>query len=196
MSTGPSFASMAKSEGKRWTLLSTAAIIVGLIAAMSVAVVIITSLKSRLLVSDRGKGVTIPRLLKAVEVRPDDLPAIVEAMSRGSANVRYAGLTFSTPDRPSADDAVNLNISFESGKVGFDWVLLAPRNIEDQEKFRTFARAHGVEPTNRSMNGVSYLRVEDAHVAKFATSVVTEMYHRPPTEPLGLFHEGFEWPQS
>jgi hypothetical protein len=185
---------MAKSQGKRRMLLSTAGIIVGLIAATGVAVVVVT-LKSGYLVWDRDK-MGMPRLQTETEVPTDNLPALVEAMSRGSASVRYAALLFGTPDRPSDEDTVALQISFENGKLGFDWVLLAPRNIEDQEKFRTFARAHNVEPVARSMNGVSYLRVECPDVAKFTASVVTEMYHRPPNEALGLVYEGFEWPQS
>lgn len=84
----------------------------------------------------------------------------------------------------------------ENGKAGFDWVLLAPRNVEDQEKFKAFARAQGHEPIAHSQNGVSYLRVECPDVAKFATDVASEMYHLPPTEPVGLVYEGFEWPHS
>lgn len=188
------FASMVKSEAKRRTLLSTAVIIVGLIAALVVSVVLVIS-KSDYIALDRGK-VGMPRLLNQTEARTDDLPALVEAMSRGTASVRYAALIFGTPDRPSNEDALNVQVSFENGRAGFDWVLLGPRNIEDQEKFSTFARAHGFEPVAHSENGVSYLRVECADVAKFAASVVTEMYHYPPHEPLGLVYEGFQWPQS
>jgi hypothetical protein len=112
-------------------LLSTVAIIVGLIAAMGVVVVVVMISKSDYIAWDRGK-LGMPRLLKETEVRTDDLPALVEAMSRGTASVRYAALIFSTPDRPSDEDALNLQVSFENGKAGFDWVLLAPRNIEDK----------------------------------------------------------------
>jgi len=185
---------MAKSQGKRRTPLSSAAIIVGILAALGVAVVLQTS-KPGYLVWDRGK-VGMPQLLKQTEVRTDDLPALVEAMTRGSAGTRFATLMFSTPDRPSDEDAVALQVSFENGKVGFDWVLLAPRNIEDQEKFRAFAVARGVEPIAQTMNGVSYLRVEPADIAKFTARVVTDMYHRPPTQPLALVYEGFDWPQG
>lgn len=171
-------------------------IIIGSIAAICVAIVLMTSMKSLHLVWDRDKPTSVPRVMQGVEVGTDDLPAIVEAMSRASTPVRYAGLTFGTPDRPSDEDAVNLNISVENGKVGFDWVLLAPRNIEDQEKFRTFARSQGYEPRHRTMNGVSYLRVQPPDVATFAASVVTKMYHLPPNEPLGLFHDGFDWPPT
>ena len=80
--------------------------------------------------------------------------------------------------------------------MGFDWVLLAPRNIEDREKFKAFARSKGFVPATKAENGVSYLRVECPDAAKFATSVVTQMYHLPASEPLALVHEGFDWPQS
>jgi hypothetical protein len=149
---------------------------------------------AKLFVSDRGQAASVRRLPTPSEVRTADLPAIVQAMSRGSAKPRWFALIFGTPDRPSDDDAVNLNLSVENGSVGFDWVLLGPRNIEDQEKFRAFARAHGSEPVSRTMNGVSYLRVERADVAKFTASIVTEMYQLPATEPLGFEHDGFEWP--
>ena len=171
--------------------MSSAVIVVGLIAAISVAVVLV-NFKSGYFAWDRGK-IDVPRLLKETAVRTEDLPELVEAMSRGAASVRYAALIFSAPDRPS--DALNLQISFENGKAGFDWVLLAPRNIEDEGKFKTFARARGIEPVARSENGVSYLRAEPADVARFAASVVTEMYRYPPNEPLGLVYEGFDWPQ-
>ena len=184
---------MTKSEAKRGSRLNTAVIIVGSIVALIVGAFVISNLNSYI-VMDRGK-VSVPRLLKEREVHTSDLPALVEALSRGSEDVRYAALIFSAPDRPSEQDALNLQFSFENGKVGFDWVLLAPRNIEDQQKFRAFAREHGVEPLSRTMNGVSYLRIEDMDVAKFASLVVTEMYRRPPDEPLGLVYQGFDWPQ-
>jgi hypothetical protein len=144
---------------------------------------------------DRGK-VGMPRLLKQTEVRLDDLPALAGAMARGSASVRYAALIFSTPDRPSDDDALNIQMSVQNGRLGFDWVLLGPRNIEDEQKFRTFARAHGFEPVSQSENGVSSLRVECPDVPKFTASVVTELYGRPQNEPVGLVYEGFDWPDS
>ncbi|HEX8126037.1 MAG TPA: hypothetical protein VF548_10690 [Allosphingosinicella sp.] len=185
---------MTNSARKRRMLLSAGGIIAGLLAAMTFAIVSVT-LKSDYFVWDRGK-VGMPRLLKQAEVATDNLPALIEAMSRGPASERWATLMFSTPDRPSDADAVALQMSFENGKPGFDWVLLAPRNIDDQERFRKFARAHHLQPVARSMNGVSYLRVDCPDVARFTASVVTEMYHRPPNEALALVYEGFEWPQT
>jgi hypothetical protein len=144
---------------------------------------------------DRGK-LGLPRRLNETEIRPDDLPALAEALSRGSAAVRYAALVFDTPDRPTDEGAINIQMSVEGGRLGFDWVLLGPRNIEDREQFIRFAQAHGVEPIAHSLNGVSYLRVEDTYVPKFTSSVVTEMYHLSPHDPVGLVYEGFEWSDS
>ncbi|MEA3009554.1 MAG: hypothetical protein QOJ91_1246 [Sphingomonadales bacterium] len=145
------------------------------------------------IVWDRGK-VGMPRLLDQTEIRTDNLAGLVEAMRRGSSSASWAALMLNTPDRPSDEDAVALQISFENGRLGFDWELLAPRNVEDQERFRTFARAQGLQPVARSLNGVSYLRVEGTDAARFTASVVTEMYHLPQDQPLALVYEGFEWP--
>jgi hypothetical protein len=178
---------MAKLKRKRIMLLSTAAIVVGLIAA-----VVLVASKYDYVAMDRGK-IGMPRLLKQTEVRIDQLPELAQAMARGSASVRYAALIFSAPDRPSDEDALNIQMSIENGKVGFDWVLLGPRNIQDKEKFRTFARAQGIEPVFKSENGVSYLRVEQTDIPRFTASVVTEIYHLPSDEPVGLVYEGFDW---
>ena len=126
--------------------------------------------------------------------RTSNLPALAEALSRGSKPERWAALMFGTPDRQSDDDTIALQISIENGSIGFDWVLLAPRNVEDREKFISFARAQGVEPIAKTLNGVSYLRVDGPDAAKFAASIVTELYRCPPDEPLDLVHEGFDWP--
>jgi hypothetical protein len=183
---------MAKEKRKRWMQLSAAVVIVGLgvVAALAMG-----PLKSTYLAWDRGKA-GMPRVLKETGIATGDLPALVDALSRGTAPVRWAALMFNTPDRPSDNDTLALQVSSENGRVGFDWVLLAPRNIEDREKFKAFARSKGFVPATKAENGVSYLRVECPDAAKFATSVVTQMYHLPASEPLALVHEGFDWPQS
>ncbi len=173
--------------------MSAPLVVIGAIVAVGLIAATAFFLNSRVVVFDRG-GIGVPRALEPVEVRPSDFPAIAEAISKGSAKVRYAGLTFVTPDHPNDQEAVNLNLSFENGRVGFDWVLLAPRNVEDRSKFEAFARAHGADPQPRSMNGVSYLRVESGDVAKFTSSIVTQMYGRPSDEPLAMVHDGFRWP--
>jgi len=158
------------------------------------AAVLLLTLSSRYLVWDRGNGLSMPRLKKEKKIQVEDLKALAVAMSCGSAPIRFAAMMFNTPDRPSEDDVLNIQMSIENGKLGFDWVLLAPRNIEDQEKFKAFSRAQGLEPINRSLNGVSYIRVDSMDVAKFTASVATEIYHHPLNEPLRLIYKGFSWP--
>lgn len=160
------------------------------------ALVFSLTMGSRYLVWDRGKGLSLPRWKKETKIQLDDLKALAVAMSGGSAPIRFAVIMFNTPDRPSEDDVLNIQMSVENGRLGFEWVLLAPRNIEDQEKFRAFARARGLKPLDRSMNGVSYIRVETMDVARFTANVATEMYHHPSQAPLGLIHEGFAWPPN
>lgn len=183
---------MSKPERKRWIQLGAVVAIIGLVV---VAALLMGVSKSSYLAWDRGKAGT-PRVLNETEIATNDLPALVDALSRGTAKVRWAALMFNTPDRPSDDDAVTLQVSSEDGRLGFDWVLLAPRNIEDQDAFKAFARAHKLVLTPRSENGVSYLRVDCPDPAQFATNVITQMYHLPPNEPLALVHEGFEWPEA
>ncbi|HEX4737377.1 MAG TPA: hypothetical protein VH331_07435 [Allosphingosinicella sp.] len=183
---------MPKPERNRWMQLSAVAAIVALVV---VAALLMGVSKSSYLAWDRGKA-GMPRVLNETEIATNDLPVLVDALSRGTAPVRWAALMFNTPDRPSDDDAVALQVSSINGRVGFDWVLLAPRNIEDEEKFKAFARAHNLVAAAKSENGVSFLRVECPDAAQFATSVVTEMYHLPPNEPLTVVHEGFEWPRT
>lgn len=167
-------------------------VILGLLIAVGLARLLFQ--RWPLLLWDRSKLFQLPKLARARSVQLGDLPQIVEAMTNATAKIRYAGLTFNTPDRPKNDDAVNLNLSFENEKVGFDWILLATRNLQDEAAFREFARAKGVEPVLRTMNNVSYLRVESGDIAKFTASIVTEMYACPHSQTLTLFHDGFTWP--
>ena len=169
-------------------------IIIGFIFALGVALAALPSLKSTYVVKDRSNRPSPPRIITGAEVHAADIPAIVAAMARSTAPLRYAAFMFSTPDRPA--DAINLQVSVENGKIGFDWILLAPRNIEDREKFMSFVRAEGFQPVAETMNRVSYLRIESADAARIAADIVTRMYGRPANEPLGLFHEGFDWPQT
>ena len=177
-------------EGRK---MSGVFVLIGLVAAFALVVAAVLLIGSRMPDAAREKPHAQPTLMQD-EARLSQLPALVQALSRGRAEPRWVALMFSTPDRPSYDDAINLNLSVEDGRVGFDWLLLAPRNIEDQERFRLFARSRGVEPSPRTMNGVSYLRVESVDVAQFTTAVVTEMYQRPSEQSLDLVHDGIEWP--
>lgn len=150
---------------------------------------------SDVVVFDRKAGITLPRVISPIDVSVADLPDIAAEMSRSTASVRYATLAFCPLDCISEDDSLNVQLSMENGEIGFDWVLLGPRNILDKRGFIAFARSNGFEPVERRMNGVSYLRVNSTEAVKLASLIVTEMYELPSPRALTLYHEGFDWPQ-
>jgi hypothetical protein len=169
-------------------------LVIAFIAAMGTALVLFVSRNGYIAWSRDGIG--MPKLLWQTEMGMDDIPDLVDAISRGTAMPRWAALMFNTPDRPLDDDAIALQISFENGKLGVDWVLLAPRNIGDQEMFRAFATARGHDPVMIVENGVSYLRIEDVDAEDFTARVITDMYGLPTDLRLLLVHEGFDWPNK
>ena len=118
---------------------------------------------------------------------------VLEQLRASTADPAFAVFAFSTPDRPGADDALNVQFSLENGVAGLDWVLLAPRNIEDEQRFVEFARQLGFSPTRHEMNNVSYLRVEGGDIAQLCQLKLTAMYRVPSTTPVELIVGGFEW---
>lgn len=121
-----------------------------------------------------------------------DVPSIIEKLSHGTGDPRYAVLMFIPKD--SADrEYVNLQYSLENGVVGLDWVLLGGRNIEDVEAIKTFAASRGHELKHHVMNDVEFLRTEGPGIAELGMSLISEFYDSTPSERIKLLVEGFEW---
>jgi hypothetical protein len=131
----------------------------------------------------------------STQVTVADLPHVLIELSKASRTPAYAELVFTTPDRPSRRDAIHLRLSLENGHPGVDWVLIAPRNIEDKASFVGFVSRRGYSFSERTTNGISYLRIEDGDLVQLCTDVVTKLYVRLWSEPIGLTVEGFEWVQ-
>ncbi len=121
-----------------------------------------------------------------------DIPNIVEQLHNGRETPRYAVLMFGPTE--SENDTVNLQFSVEDGRLGLDWVLLAPRNIADKDRVVEFAERRGHLLAERKKNGVRYLRSEGEGVADLGIAIITTFYRISPGEPLGLIAEGFTWP--
>ena|ERR1700683_2475809 len=64
-----------------------------------------------------------------------DIPRVLGELSRSSSVPTYAVFMIWSPDRTEPDDVLNIQFSIEDGRPGFDWVLLEPRNIEDENRF-------------------------------------------------------------
>jgi len=135
------------------------------------------------------------RTFSPIQVTVADIPHILNKVSAASRTPAFAEFVFTTPDRPAEKDAVHLRLSVENGHPGVDWVLVAPRNIEDKDAFVAFARRRGYALAERRNNGDSYLRIEDGDLAQACAEVITKFYFRPRSEPMELKVEGFEWDQ-
>ena len=133
------------------------------------------------------------RIVRPVRVTVAEFPRILAAVSASTRTPTFAAFVFTTPDQPEPKDAVNLQFSLENGRAGFDWVLLAPRNIKDKESFVEYLGRRGYSYSERKMNGVAYLRIEDGDLAQLCSDVVTRLYARPRDEPIDMIVEGFDW---
>jgi hypothetical protein len=135
------------------------------------------------------------RITPTYQVGTSDFARVLAKLSLSTSNPVFAAFMFSTPDRPGNDAAINIQFSLENGRPGFDWVLLGPRNIADQDRFLEFARSAGFEPHTEEMNGVRYLRVQSGDLAALCSDVVTKMYGLPQSARVAMIVQGFEWAQ-
>lgn len=148
------------------------------------------------LVRYRGVELGLPQYIPEIEVSSLDIADIAAKLNASEAEVSYAAFAFNRLNETDPEVAVNIQLSMERGKLGFDWVLLGQPNIDDLGRFRAFLDTKGVVAADVTRNGVRYFRVEEGNVAELAASVVTDMYGLPADSRLGLYHEGFEWPPS
>jgi hypothetical protein len=156
---------------------------------MQAALIIVCAVVAMLAFSLWVRSRTVPTL----QVRVDEIPRVLASLSASSSDPTFAVFMFTTPDLPTPQDALNIQFSMESGKPGFDWVLIAPRNIRDHDRFVEFAQAGGYHPEMQEMNNVRYLRVEQGDLAALCRDVITKMYSLPESELIDLIVEGFEW---
>jgi len=133
------------------------------------------------------------RMAPQIRVTVTDIPRIINLLSTSSRAPAFAVLMFNTADRPNAQDALNLQFSMENGRVGLDWVLLGPRNIEDKDALSQYIRRRGYSYSEETQNKVTYLRIEDGDLAQLGDDIITKFYALPRTGQLNLIAEGFAW---
>lgn len=121
------------------------------------------------------------------------LGAVFDGLNAAPDGPAFAIISFTTPDRPKASDALDLQLFRESRRAGFDWPLSTPRNQEDEERFLTFARAAGFQPRLMETNGVHHHRIDEGDLLQLCTRVITELYGQSPDAEIELIVEGFEW---
>jgi hypothetical protein len=118
--------------------------------------------------------------------------SVFESLSAATTEPAWCVISLTTPDRPRASDAVDLQFFKENGRVGFDWTLVSPRNLQDEESFLSFAHNAGYATREMETNGVRYHRVDDGDVLQLCLALIRERYGQSPDTPVELILEGFE----
>ncbi len=139
---------------------------------------------------------TRTRATTANTITVAQIGAVYSGLSAAPAASAFAIISFTTPERPHANDALDLQLFKEHGRAGFDWPLSTPRNLEDEARFLEFARASGFLPRLMETNGIRHHRIEDGDLAQLCTGVITQLYGQPVDTPIELLVEGFEWRAS
>jgi hypothetical protein len=134
------------------------------------------------------------RAATTYKVRMADIPRVFADVGASTSFPTYAMLSFETLDPSGGTSDVSMQFSKEDERIGFDWILLAPRNIKDESRFAEYARGLGYSPERKEAdNGVKYVRVEGGDLVKLCTGVMTSMYGISADTELELIAEGFEW---
>jgi hypothetical protein len=118
--------------------------------------------------------------------------SVFESLNAASARPAFAIISFNTPERPHANDALDLQLFKENDRPGFDWPLSTPRNLQDEELFLGFARTAGFLPRLMETNGIRHYRVDEGDLLQLCISLITELYGRPTDTEVELIVEGFE----
>ncbi|MBZ0166697.1 MAG: hypothetical protein K8I00_07805 [Candidatus Omnitrophica bacterium] len=137
------------------------------------------------------------RFAPTYQVRIKDIPDVYAKLEAGGQDSSFATFSFIPPDKQSPDEAINIQFSIAEGRIGLDWVLLAPANIRDKDRIQGFVQERGYVISKRSMNDVHYLRVEGgADLPKLCQEIIRDVYRVSADEELGLDMDGFQWPES
>lgn len=131
-------------------------------------------------------------------MRPNRLPAVVKQLRHSGKEGAWAVFMFRTTrlSDETSDNVLNLQYSVEKGIIGFDWVLIGPRNCADIGALTDFIHLRDHKVETRNMNGVTYLRVEDGDIIKLGLDIISGFYCVASDYAMGLLAEGFPPPSN
>jgi len=121
----------------------------------------------------------------------DQILSIVSKLQRTGRDGSFLVFMFSLPGNHD-ETLPNLQYSIEKGRLGFEWVLLAPQNIKDESRLRIFITRLGYTISENQMNGVSYLRIEGKALEDLGVRILRDFYHLAPEAKLELIVEGVD----
>lgn len=116
-----------------------------------------------------------------------DVDEVFRQISAQGVETSFAVLIIQTGGQ---NDAVEIQFSIEDGKVGLDWILMSPANIEDKPKVIQYAKSKGVAWHEKEMNGWLYLRIEQGDLVGFCKSLIEDLYQ---LRQLELKYGGFRY---
>ena len=151
-----------------------------------VPIIVVLAVIGLIVVLLRSKGTSEPTYATR-----DQIPSIVSKLQRTGRDGSFVVIMFSIPGNHD-ETLPNLQYSVENGQLGFDWVLLAPQNIKDENSITDFIKRLGYMPSKREMNAVRYLRVEGHGVEDLGLKILRDFYHLPGDVKLELIVEGFD----
>lgn len=135
------------------------------------------------------------RIAPIYYVAAREIPEIISQLQRSAKDGHFAVLIFVPPDSTDGE-AVNLQYSIEGGVVGFDWVLISPRNVADKAKVNEIASRLGYRLEEHDMNKVQYLRVTGGGISELGVRIIQDLYKIDPNTKLEIITEGFKWQPS
>ena len=122
-------------------------------------------------------------------VSPAMIPALIKDLEQGNTYPRFVVLMFIPADSVDGEH-VNLQYSWEGGKVGLEWVLLGGRNIADMGFVEALAEHLGHQVQRLELNEVKYLRFEGLEIADLGCAILREIYKIDASCKVKLLTEG------
>ena len=129
------------------------------------------------------------------EISVQEIPAVFTQLKAKAEEATFTVFVFSPGAGPfKAEEAINLQFSYEDGTIGFDWVLLGPPNIRDRKKYEQMASSLGYEILSKERNGVHYLRTVNGDLPRLCERVIMDLYGKKKDSRIGLLTRGIRWP--
>jgi hypothetical protein len=128
------------------------------------------------------------------QVAFEDIPRIFDRLVEAKRDGSFAVLLFGRDGAaPAKVDALNVQFSLQEGRVGLDWVLVAPLNVAAQRDVAAFLRRQGATARRREENGVKYLRTEEGDLVRLCQSLLREQFGVTANQRLRLIASDFTW---
>jgi hypothetical protein len=122
------------------------------------------------------------------------IPVVFEHLRQKGHDGSFVIFTFQPAAGSNPDDAISLQFSIASGRIGLDWCLNSPANIRDQDKLEGYIAKHGQRVRLMETNQVNYFRLEQGDLPLLCQGVIIELYAMPYDVKLDLAVQGFPWP--